>query len=119
MKTGAERLAEERARQVAKKGWTAEHDDQHDDGQLALAAVCYAASAACEHVYVKHEYAASISIADPWPWPGQYCDARPYDGNVLKEPTKEEAIRLLEKAGALIAAEIDRLLRARVAKESR
>ncbi len=37
--------------------------------------------------------------------------AAPYDGNVLREPTNAERIRLATKAGALLAAEIDRLQR--------
>jgi hypothetical protein len=32
----------ERRRQVEQEGWTPGHDDTHDDGSLALAAVCYA-----------------------------------------------------------------------------
>jgi hypothetical protein len=42
MKTGIELIAEERKRQIEVEGWTAEHDDEHTDGELALAAVCYA-----------------------------------------------------------------------------
>ena len=102
----------ERQRQIEKHEWTAEHDDEHDDGQLAMAASCYAASAANERIYVREEYAAGFSLDDPFPWDNT-SDARPYNGNVLKCPTDEQAIRLLEKAGALIAAEIDRLLRAK------
>lgn len=109
--TGVERIAAERARQVEKEGWSPEHDDEHDDGSLALAAVCYAAPV---RVYVRQVFAAGESFFDPWPW-DEGADRRSYDGNVLKDPTDDERIRLLEKAGALIAAEIDRLLRAKVA----
>lgn len=35
-------VAAERRRQIEAEGWTSEHDDQHDDESLALAAVCYA-----------------------------------------------------------------------------
>jgi hypothetical protein len=33
----------ERKRQVEAEGWTIEHDDRHPDGELAVAAACYAA----------------------------------------------------------------------------
>ena len=35
----------ERRRQVESEGWTPEYDDQHDIGEMALAAGCYAANA--------------------------------------------------------------------------
>jgi hypothetical protein len=106
MSTGIERIAAERVRQITDHHWSAEHDDEHDDGSLAMAAVCYAAP---ERVYIRRTFARGETFTDPWPWEG--WDKRPYDGNVLRAPTAVERIRLLEKAGALIAAEIDRLLR--------
>jgi hypothetical protein len=109
--TGVERIAAERARQ--NEGWSAAHDDEHDTGALAMAACCYAAP---QRLYVRCDYAAGVTFNDPWPW-DQRDDHRPYDGNVLIDPTDEQAIRLLEKAGALIAAEIDRLLRAQARKK--
>ena len=120
MSPGTQRIAIERLRQVEKKDYDERHDDEHDKGELAIAAACYAFSAArsrrhkslvAERIYVMRTYAATVHYDDPWPWEERF-DTRPYDGNVLKEPTDDEAIRLLEKAGALIAAEIDRLLRA-------
>lgn len=36
-------VAAERERQKAVEGWTPEHDDKHNAGQLGLAAACYAA----------------------------------------------------------------------------
>ena len=38
MKTGIELIAEERKRQIEEEGWTAEHDDQQTDGEIAEAA---------------------------------------------------------------------------------
>jgi len=32
----------ERQRQIVVKGWTPEHDDEHDEGELGMAAACYA-----------------------------------------------------------------------------
>ena len=104
--SGIERIAAERARQLDVEGWTAKHDDAHLDGELAWAAVCYAAP---EKVFVHNVYARSSgdahAFADPWPFDEEW------DKRELT-PTPEERIRQLEKAGALIAAEIDRLLRA-------
>jgi hypothetical protein len=107
MKTGAELIAEERARH-AKLGWTAEHDDlEHVEGDLALAAICYAAP---ERVYLRHDFSDRLYFRDPWPW-DEHFDRRPHDGNVLKKPTRRQRIRLLAKAGSFLAAEIDRLQR--------
>lgn len=110
LRTGAIRIVEERQRQVDKKGWTSAHDDEHADDTLAIAAACYAAPG---RVYQKEDRACGVSFNDPWPWHAQ-DDARPYHGNVPapEKATRQQRIRLLEKAGALIAAEIDRLLRA-------
>ncbi len=110
---GVERIARERKRQTDSLGWSPEHDDGHDSGEMAIAAACYASP---ERLYAKYEYAAGIRYEDPFP--EGWSDARPHNGNVLKEPTDKQAIRLLEKAGALIAAEIDRLLR-KVAEDAR
>jgi hypothetical protein len=105
---GTDLIVAERQRQIEAEGWTAEHDDEHKDESLAWAAVCYAAP---ERVFRHREYAASMDFVDPWPWE-QSADARHYDGNVLQDPPTDAArIRLLVKAGALIAAEIDRLSR--------
>lgn len=110
--TGVERIAEERARQVAQEGYSAQHDDDHGDGAIAAAAACYAAPF---RIYALDEHAAGLHFGDPWPWSSDY-DKRPYRGNVPdpESATPEQRLRLLVKAGALIAAEIDRLLRAGV-----
>lgn len=112
---GATRIAEERRRQQEVESYDAAHDDEHEDGSLAEAAGCYAFAAASTRVFRQQRFAASVQFTDPWPW-NQCYDARPYDGNVLRDASDEEAIRLLEKAGALAAAEIDRLLRRRAGK---
>ena len=109
--TGVERIAIERKRQVEVEEYDASHDAAHDGGELAIAAACYAASAAHERIYVRQDYAAQVRFVDPWPWEDRF-DKRPHDGNVLKDPDDGQTLRLLEKAGAMIAAEIDRRLRA-------
>jgi hypothetical protein len=112
-RTGAERIAAERQRQIDKEGWTASHDDDHDDGDLVLAAVSYAAQAADVGDSLLLDDGMG-SHTDPWPWdPIDDKRAVTEGGCVAPSPRDEEhRIRLLEKAGALIAAELDRLLRA-------
>lgn len=83
MKTGVELIKQERKRQIEKEGWSLKHDQIHADGQLAIAASVYA----------------DIENNHKWPW----------DKESFK-PTPNDRIKELTKAGALIAAEIDRLL---------
>lgn len=90
---GTERITAERAQQIEVEGWTPDHDDAHDKGQMAGAAACYAIAGV-------HHWAREQAIASFWPWDKEWW--KPSD----------DPIRNLEKAGALIAAEIDRLKRA-------
>jgi hypothetical protein len=87
---GAELIAAERRRQIANEGWTPEHDDGHIHNQLARAAASYIAITVWPDSYEAENF---------WPW-----DL----GNF--KPTADP-VRNLVKAGALIAAEIDRLQR--------
>ena len=96
MKTGLELIAEERHRQVAGENWTPQHDDEHDAGELAAAASAYAMNAAC----LLHPMCGTPLESPPIVWPWDAAAWKP------KEP-----IRDLVRAGALIAAEIDRLQR--------
>jgi hypothetical protein len=89
LKTGIELIAEERQRQITVEGWTPEHDDTLVKGQLAHAATAYA-NVSQRGLVIDWRL---------WPWE--------YD---LWKPSKD-SIRNLVKAGALIAAEIDRLQR--------
>jgi len=86
---GIVRIKRERQRQIEKEGWTAEHDTQHNKGELALAAKAYIWSEWVDDETILNLY---------WPWDKKWWKP-------------ENRIRNLEKAGALIAAEIDRLLR--------
>lgn len=94
MKTGIELIAEERQRQIDEEGWTPEHDKQWKDGELCKAAVCFIESPHWMDMGMS-------SDAYPAKWP--------FDTSWWK-PTPQDRIRELQKAGALIAAEIDRLL---------
>lgn len=94
--TGVELIAAERKRQIEVEGWTPKHDAQHIDGQLAQAASYYAMTPETIDF-----------INDKW---GNDNDLYfwPFDLKFLKK-TPNNRIKELAKAGALIAAEIDRL----------
>lgn len=96
MKTGIELIAEERKRQIEAEGFTKEHDAEHTNESLALAAVCYAIPS----VQRTYAYDPILKARAPqfWPWDIKYW-----------KPSPEDRIKELVKAGALIAAEIDRL----------
>ena len=83
---GVELIAHERQRHIDEEGYSAEHDSEYAHGELALAAACYALG---DQTY-------NFSVL--WPWT---------DGDWKPEPRNR--IHELVKAGALIAAEIDRL----------
>ena len=106
---GATRIFDERKRQVDKEGYDRHHDDEHVDGELAMAAVCYAAP---ERVYRMVNNERFKTFIDPFPWDEEF-DKRVYRGALVNNKDAEllKRIRMLEKAGALVAAEIDRLLR--------
>lgn len=85
---GAILISNERSRQIRREGFTREHDDQWQDQQLLDAA----------YVYLSQVRWGTCEDAG-WPW----------DKEWLK--ISDDPIRNLVKAGALIAAEIDRLMR--------
>ncbi|EPM0011121.1 hypothetical protein [Pseudomonas aeruginosa] len=90
----------ERLRQVEDEGWTPEHDDEHDSGEIACAAACYALPPAHP---ARIEGALGRYGRDPniWPWTRDWWKPAPNDRR-----------RELIKAGALVLAEIERLDRA-------
>ena len=95
---GVSLIAEERKRQVEVRGWTDEHDAQWKSGELALAAACYAIENNKTAEVIDKINSDSGFTVNAWPWDGWW---KPSDS----------PIRNLQKAGALIAAEIDRLLK--------
>lgn len=92
MKTGIELIAEERQEQINKHGWTLEHDKDHDHGELAIVAATLAVMNTDAIVEEPLEELGSGN--NPWG---------------LEERLKNDRIHCLKVAGALIAAEIDRL----------
>ncbi|MCR5658932.1 MAG: hypothetical protein K6G25_06360 [Bacteroidales bacterium] len=110
MKTGVELIAEERQRQIEKEGWTAEHDAEHICGELTDAAVMYAMRG-----YWKKRIDPMIVGTEDMPgimWPFGIEFFKPSN-----DPWPDGRIRDLVKAGALIAAEIDRLLKEKEGSE--
>lgn len=91
MGLGVNLIKQERERQIYREGWSSEHDDKHVNNELALAAACYAVPDVFSQGY----------------WPPTW------DSSWYKSTTR---IRDLVKAGALIAAEIDRLQRIEIKK---
>lgn len=96
--SGAEQIMLERHRQIESERYTDEHDDEHINDELALAACCYASPT---NLYQKiNKDNGEIHFVDPWPFDS--CEDNRGD---------KSRITLLVMAGALIAAEIDRLVR--------
>jgi hypothetical protein len=111
MTQAADDVIAERTRQVEREGFSHDHDDDHTDGAIAMAAACYAPP---HRIYRKEDYAEGVHFVDPWPWEWR-SDKRPHNGNeVRSNGAKGEKYRrsLLVKAGALILAEIERIDRA-------
>jgi len=96
-KTGIERIAAERKRQIEEEGFTANHDDENSHGEMACAAACYAMPTFRRYITTERQVFVLDAI---WYWDREWW-----------KPTPDNRIRELEKAGALIAAEIDRLIR--------
>jgi hypothetical protein len=86
-------IAAERKRQIEVEGWTAHHDNEHDDDEMAKAAALYALPPALRILRVNP---AQNLLSYVWPWDTKWW--KPKDRR-----------RDLVRAGALIAAEIDRL----------
>lgn len=93
-------IANERERQIAEEGYTLDHDDEHHENELPLAAAAYA-----EHVGSRQwlfgdmpENYVGDEAPDCWPW--EESAWKP------KDPLRD-----LVRAGALIVAAIERLQR--------
>lgn len=90
-------VAAERQRQKAEEGWTEQHDDGHDSGELACAGAAYALNAGCL-LYPLN----GTPLDEPpefWMWDRKWWKPK-------------DARRDLIRAAALIVAEIERLDRA-------
>jgi len=109
MKTGIELIADERHRQVNEEGWTPEHDDAHTDASMAMVAALYAAPV---NLYERTKNWEGVEIhTDPWPWKTIVDDMVPIKLNAWDNRRIHDEKRRLVIAGALIAAELDRINR--------
>lgn len=119
MKAGVELIAEERQRQIDIEGYSKEHDLCHEEKEFIDAATSYMMPNSIRPILdvtneleIQPSYAViydhyssdgtlhKMRILPPsmWPWGEQYW-----------KPTPSDRIRELVKAGALIAAAIDRM----------
>lgn len=105
----------ERKRQIETEGWKPERDDVYDTGEMALAAACYAAhSASCAAIKAPHTArgvfvrtrSAQDFVGEMWPWSADWWKPSGHRRN-------------LEKAAALILAEIERIDRAALAAQAK
>jgi len=104
-------ITAERERQKSAEGWTPEHDDEHEDRSIALAASCYLSH------YISRQWLTeepdglrqyqSEELPDDWPMNWHEDWWKP------KNPRRD-----LVRAAALIAAEIDRMDRAALAHKT-
>jgi len=92
MKTGIERITEERTRQITHEGWSQTHDAEHSAGVLCAAGTCYEIVA---DIQAQHGEC-RVAMPKTWPWEERWW----------KPATN--AARNYEKAGALFKAEADR-----------
>ena len=83
--TGIELIAKERKEQIEKHGWTKDHDAEHTDKSLVHAAIFVLTKGTKNY---------------PKSWGLEFRD----------KLLKKEGIEALKVAGALLAAEIDRLI---------
>lgn len=86
----------ERHRQVDAEGWTPEHDDQHNDGSMALAASVYALIGSSDGRH-RGDNGQTPSITEIlWPWNWSWLKPKSRRSNLIR-------------AAALLLAEIERL----------
>lgn len=91
MKTGIERINEERRRQIEVEGWNKLHDAvEHPTGELKTAATCY------ENAAYRLASGEDAPRPPEWPWADEWWKPG------------ADADRCLEKAGALYLAEAER-----------
>ena len=101
MKKGIDLIAEERQRQISVEGYDRQHDAQHTVHEFILAAGAYVSAACADH---RKETGGQVPGVLEYKYIGKTI--WPWDEKTFK-PTN--SLRDLVKAGALIAAAIDRL----------
>jgi len=97
---GAARIAAERQRQIAAEGYTPDHDDLYTNDELLQAATTYIGTARSPDDSGMQKRASTAGV---WPWHARFFKP-------------QNRARDLERAGGLIAAELDRMKRAEKAR---
>ena len=102
MERAIELIRAERLRQIEKEGFTQEHDAEHEDNKLAQAAASYALDEEVRDAIstlctpeMRYEGAPPVT----WPFGDEYW-----------KPSPDDRLRELTKAGALIVAEMEKLM---------
>ncbi len=98
MSDAARDVIAERARQMSVEGWTPEHDDEHADESLAIAAVCY--------VLFGDSPNSPNHPPSAWPWAAEWWKPKDHRRNLVR-------------ATALLIAELERRDRADAAMAER
>jgi len=96
---GLELVRAERQRQLEKEGWNNAHDDEHCNGELTIAALCYEQEPS-ERNLPGGDIDLKTALPYDWPWEDESW-----------KPSPDDRSKELIKAGALYLAEIDRLKR--------
>jgi hypothetical protein len=67
-KKGFDLILQERRRQIEVEGWTSDHDDNHESGEIGRAGACYETAALHDNPKISHT----------WPWATEWW--KPKDG---------------------------------------
>ena len=133
---GADRISAERIRQLDSEGYTDADDDAYTEGQLWFAAQCYLdavdqlettipkmvreakatyqalTGGSSVHTFADARRELRVAIEQMEAHPEEFVQPRAWPWHQGSFKPSADPIRNFEKAGALIAAEIDRRLRA-------
>lgn len=90
MSRAVQLVCDERDRQKDVEGWSEAHDDEHEDMELSRAAGCY--------LLFSESYDVEGVPPPHWPWEPQWWKPKDYTRNLVR-------------SGALVLAEIERILR--------
>ncbi|HYG67166.1 MAG TPA: hypothetical protein VD838_05880 [Anaeromyxobacteraceae bacterium] len=108
LRPGVVAIAQERSRQLTEEGWTPEHDDLHENGELAAAAAAYVAFAR-----EQERVGGRLGLEDTTRLQGMVAELWPSAWGLDWWKPSDDPLRNLQKAGAMVAAEIDRIERRR------
>lgn len=103
----------ERQRQIEREGWTPVHDDEHEQGEMAMAAACYAAHSSTSTAInygldsrrgiFPRLVSAQDFVGRMWPLAREWWKPKDNRSNLVR-------------AAALLLAEIERIDRAAIAR---